>query len=61
MVGLARSDDGSLPTLDDYRRAEELGITKNHFGPIEHMIGKLYPTFDEKKRVVEDFANKILR
>jgi probable F420-dependent oxidoreductase len=61
MVGLARRDDGALPGRDDYRRAEDLGVTKGHFGPIEHVIGKAYPSFDEKKRVLEDFANRIMR
>ncbi|MET0545771.1 MAG: TIGR03619 family F420-dependent LLM class oxidoreductase [Caulobacterales bacterium] len=61
MIGLVPHLDGSLPTRDDYRRAEDMGITKHHFGPIEHMIGKRYPSIEEKKRVVEDFANRIIR
>ena len=60
MVGLRPHGDGTLPALDDYRRAADLGITKHHFGPIEHMIGKIYPSFDEKRRVIEDFANRII-
>jgi probable F420-dependent oxidoreductase len=59
MVGLARRDDGSLPSRDDYRRAEDLGITKGHFGPIEHILGKPYPSIEEKKRTIEQFAECI--
>jgi probable F420-dependent oxidoreductase len=61
MVGLALRADGAPPSLDDYRRAEDYGITKGHFGPIEHVLRKPYPSFDEKKRAVEDFAERILR
>jgi probable F420-dependent oxidoreductase len=60
MVGLAPHPDGSLPTLDDYRRSAEMGITRHHFGPIEHMIHAPYPSFERKKQVVEDFANRII-
>jgi hypothetical protein len=60
MVGLPPHGDATLPTLDGYKRAQDPGITKNLFGPIEHMIGKQHPSFAEKKRVVEDFANRVL-
>jgi probable F420-dependent oxidoreductase len=61
MVGLARNDDGSLPSRDDYRRAADMGVTKHHVGPIEHMLGQVHATIDEKKRFVENFANAIMR
>ncbi len=60
MIGLRPHADGSLPTAEDYRRAAALGITKHHFGPIEHMIGKPYPSFEEKKRVIEEFAERVI-
>jgi probable F420-dependent oxidoreductase len=60
MVGLARNESGSLPTRDDYKRTEDLGITKGHFGPLEHMLGKPYLSLDEKKRAIEDFAKRII-
>ncbi|MDB5702367.1 MAG: putative F420-dependent oxidoreductase, Rv2161c family protein [Sphingomonadales bacterium] len=60
MIGLRPHADGTLPTLDDYRRSADLGITQHHFGPIEHMIGKIYPSYDEKRRVIEDFAERII-
>lgn len=61
MVGLKRRDDGALPGRDEYRQAEDMGITQGHFGPIEHMYGIAYPTFDERRRAIEDFAERILR
>jgi len=61
MVGLARRDDGGLPTRDDYRRAEDFGITQGHFGPIEHVLGVPYPSFEQRRRAIEDFADRILR
>lgn len=61
MVGLAAHGDGSLPTLDDYRRSADMGITQHHFGPIEHMIGEVYPSFERKKQVVETFGETIIR
>jgi probable F420-dependent oxidoreductase len=60
MVGLARHEDGSLPTRDDYRRAEDMGITKGHVGPIDHMLAKAHSTFDEKRRMIEDFARRVV-
>ncbi len=61
MVGLTASDGGAPPGLDEYRRAADLGVTQIHFGPIEHVLGKAYPSFDEKRRVVEDFADRIIQ
>jgi probable F420-dependent oxidoreductase len=61
MCGLARNDDGTLPSRDDYARAEEMGITIGHVGPAEHALGKPYLTFDEKKRFAEEFANRVIR
>jgi len=61
MCGLARNEDGSLPSRDDYARAEEMGITVGHVGPAEHALGKPYLTLDEKKRFVEDFAARVMR
>jgi probable F420-dependent oxidoreductase len=61
MCGLKPHADGTLPTREDYQRSAEMGITQHHFGPIEHMIGNPYPSFEEKKRVVEDFANRVIR
>lgn len=61
MVGLSRADGGSLPSVDDYHRAEDMGITIGHVGPIEHMLGKLYPMMDKKKKTIEEFANRVLR
>lgn len=60
MVGLARNDDGSLPSLDDYRRAADMGVTQHHVGPIDHAMGVLRSSFDEKKRFVEDFARRVM-
>ncbi|MEJ7935304.1 TIGR03619 family F420-dependent LLM class oxidoreductase [Sphingobium sp. AN558] len=61
MVGLARNEDGSLPSLDDYRRAADLGVTQHHVGPIDHALGVLRSSFDDKKKYVEDFARRIMR
>ncbi len=61
MVGLARNADGSLPSREDYCRAAELGVTQHHVGPIDHALGALRSGFDDKKRFVEDFANRVMR
>lgn len=61
MVGLARNADGSLPSLDDYRQAEQLGVTQHHVGPIDHALGTIRSSFDDKRRFVEDFANRVMR
>jgi probable F420-dependent oxidoreductase len=60
MVGLARGDDGSLPGVTDYRRAAEMGVTQHHLGPIEHVLGRLHVSFDDKKRFVEEFAERVI-
>ncbi|WP_313806865.1 TIGR03619 family F420-dependent LLM class oxidoreductase [Sphingobium sp.] len=60
MVGLARSGDGSLPSVDDYVRAAELGVTQHHVGPIDHALGVLRSGFDDKKRFIEEFAHCII-
>ncbi|MFT4054505.1 MAG: TIGR03619 family F420-dependent LLM class oxidoreductase [Novosphingobium sp.] len=61
MVGLARRDDGTLPTLDDYRSAVDMGVTQLHVGPIDHALGVLRSSFDDKRRFVEEFAARVLR
>ncbi|HET8611550.1 MAG TPA: TIGR03619 family F420-dependent LLM class oxidoreductase [Sphingomonas sp.] len=61
MCGLLPSADGTPPSRDDFARAEEMGITIGHLGPAEHALGKTYPTFDEKRRYVEDFADRVMR
>ena len=60
MVGLARNDDGSLPSLDDYHRAAEYGVTQHHVGPIDHALGVLRSSFDDKRRFVDDFARRVI-
>lgn len=60
MVGLARNEDGSLPSLDDYRRAADVGVTQHHVGPIDHALGKIRTSFDEKRRFTEDFARRVI-
>jgi probable F420-dependent oxidoreductase len=60
MVGLARRGDGTLPEAEDYRRAAEMGITQHHVGPIEHILGKVRVTFEEKKRFVREFAERVI-
>lgn len=61
LMGLSRHADGRVPTVDDYRRARDMGITQLKFGPVEHRLGKLYCTLDEKKRAIEGFANEVMR
>lgn len=61
MVGLARNEDGSLPSLDDYKRAADMGVTQHHVGPIDHALGVLRSSFDDKKRFIEDFAERVMR
>ncbi len=61
MVGLARNEDGSLPSLDEYKRAADLGVTQHHVGPIDHALGVLRSSFDDKKKYVEDFARRVMR
>lgn len=61
MVGLARNADGSLPSLDEYKRAADLGVTQHHVGPIDHALGVLRSSFDDKKKYVEDFARRVMR
>jgi probable F420-dependent oxidoreductase len=60
MVGLARNDDGSLPSVDDYLRAADAGVTQHHVGPIDHALGVLRSGFDDKRRFVEDFARRVM-
>jgi probable F420-dependent oxidoreductase len=59
-AGLKRNPDGSLPGRDEYRRAEAIGITAAKFGPIEHMVGQPYVSTAEKRRWVEDFAERVI-
>lgn len=61
MVGLARNEDGSLPSLDEYKRAADLGVTQHHVGPIDHALGVLRSSFDDKKKYVENFARRVMR
>jgi len=61
LAGLARDADGRSPTADDYRRARDIGVTQIKFGPVEHRIGKLYCTLDEKKRAIERFAREVMQ
>ncbi|SCW38246.1 probable F420-dependent oxidoreductase, Rv2161c family [Sphingobium faniae] len=61
MAGLARNTGGALPDLDDFRRAQDLGVAHHHVGPIDHRLGKLYSSFEEKRRVVEEFGERIIR
>lgn len=61
MVGLARNADGSLPSLDEYKRAADLGVTQHHVGPIDHALGVLRSSFDDKKKYVENFARRVMR
>lgn len=60
MVGLTRNVDGSLPGRDEYKRAEDMGVTKGHFGPIEHVLGEPYPSHATRRKVIEDFAARII-
>ena len=43
-------------TADEMPAAADLGITQGHFGPIEHVLQKPYPSFEEKARAIEQFA-----
>jgi probable F420-dependent oxidoreductase len=58
-AGVKRSD-GSLPGRDDYRRAEDIGVTAAKFGPIEHVLGEPYVSPTEKRRWVEGFAERVI-
>jgi probable F420-dependent oxidoreductase len=59
-AGLKRNPDGSWPGRDDYRRAEDIGVTAAKFGPIEHTLGQPYVSTAEKRRWVEDFAERVI-
>jgi probable F420-dependent oxidoreductase len=59
-AGLKRRDDGSLPDRDDYRRAEDIGVTAVKFGPFEHLLGEPYLSLDEKRRWIGDFAERVI-
>lgn len=61
MVGLTRRQGGTLPDAADYSRAAEMGITQHHVGPIEHVLGKVRVSFEEKKRFVREFAERVIR
>jgi probable F420-dependent oxidoreductase len=60
-AGLKRNGDGSLPGRNDYLRAEEIGVTAAKVGPVEHVLGETYLTVDEKRRWLEDFAERVIR
>lgn len=59
-AGLKRHADGSLPGRDDFRRAEDAGVTAGKFGPIEHTLGEPYVSMDVKRRMIEDFAKRVI-
>jgi hypothetical protein len=59
-AGLKRNPDGSWPGRDDYRRAEDIGVTAGKFGPIEHTLGQPYVSTAQKRRWVEDFAERVI-
>jgi probable F420-dependent oxidoreductase len=61
LMGLASDADGRVPGIDEHRRARDMGITQFKFGPVEHRLGKLYCSLDEKKRAIEAFANDVIR
>lgn len=61
MIGLLNGADGKQASLDDYLRARDMGITALQYGPVEHRLGKLYCTFDDKKRAIEQFAEEVIR
>lgn len=60
MVGLSRRSDGTLPGAADYERAAAMGITQHHVGPIEHVLGRLRVSFEEKKQFVCEFAERVI-
>ena len=37
-----------------------MGITQHHIGPIEHILGKLRVSFEEKKQFVREFAERVI-
>lgn len=51
--------DGTL-SVDDLKRAEDMGVTAMQFQPPFFYFGKR-SSLDEKKRLWEDFAEKIMR
>lgn len=59
-AGLKRRADGTLPGRDDFRRAEDLGVTRAKFGPIEHILGEPYVTTQEKMHWIDDFAERVI-
>ena len=59
-AGLKRKLDGSLPGRDDFQRAEDAGVTAAKFGPFEHMLGEPYVSMDDKRRLIEGFAERVL-
>lgn len=61
MIGLTRDADGRMPGRDEYARARDMGITQFKFGPVEHRLGQLYCSLDEKKRAIEAFATDMAR
>ncbi|WP_167042131.1 TIGR03619 family F420-dependent LLM class oxidoreductase [Salinibacterium sp. ZJ454] len=59
-AGLKRNHDGSLPGRDDFRRAEDIGVTAAKFGPFEHMLGEPYVSMEDKRRWIENFAERVI-
>ncbi|WP_166875363.1 TIGR03619 family F420-dependent LLM class oxidoreductase [Salinibacterium sp. ZJ450] len=60
-AGLKRNPDGSLPGRDDFRRAEDVGVTAAKFGPFEHMLGEPYVSMEDKRRWIENFAERVIK
>ena len=46
---------------DLFRRMEDLGVTDTAIGPLPWVVGKTHSTIDEKRRLLEDLANKLMR
>ncbi|NQX89232.1 MAG: TIGR03619 family F420-dependent LLM class oxidoreductase [Halioglobus sp.] len=51
----------ALPGVDLYRRLAEDGLESTVAPPFQYLLGKKRSTLDEKKRVMEGYAEKILR
>ena len=57
---MKRRPDGSLPGRDDFERAGAAGVTAAKFGPFEHILGDPYVSIDDKRRWIEDFAERVI-
>lgn len=56
MLGIA-----DLPSAELYHRLAEDGLKSTVAPPFQYALGKKHSTLDEKKRVMEDYAETILR